>query len=140
MPRLTDHDYLKNHELLRTNREADNTAFVMLEAGEQWDLFRYYLPHEARGYPALLAHRSEITKLDPSLPHRAGKALHKMMKIKALLPEHREWKVNQPRIKKSVEKTITVFGSVRPDLDAKKFADIIVWAAREQAERERAHD
>lgn len=31
MARLTDHDYLKNHDLLRANRAADNIAFVMLD-------------------------------------------------------------------------------------------------------------
>lgn len=134
MPRLTDHDYLKNHELLRANRETDNTAFVMLSAGEQWDLFCYYLPHEVRSYSALLAHREEISRLDPSLPHRAGRALSKMVRIKELLPEYREWKATQPRIKKNAKKRIMVFGSVRPDLDPKKFADIIARIARERTD------
>jgi hypothetical protein len=135
MPRLTDHDYLKNHELLRASRETDNAAFVLLSAGEQWDLFRYYLPHEARSYSALLAHRAEISNLDPSLPHRAGRALTRMLRIKALLPEYREWAKAQPRMQKNADKRIVIFSEVKPELDARKFAEIISRVVREKSSR-----
>lgn len=132
MPRLTDHDYTKNHELLRTGRESDNAAFVLLSAGEQWDLFRYYLPHEVRGYPALLAHRIEISKLDPSLPQRAGRAFGRWRRIREGLPGYREYAEGRPRMKKNAEKRAVVFGEVHPELDAARMARIIVEAARER--------
>jgi hypothetical protein len=53
------------------NRGSDNTGSVMLSASEQWNLLSYYLLHEVRSVADLLAHRREISKLDPSLPHRA---------------------------------------------------------------------
>lgn len=137
MPRLTDHDYLQNHELLRADREVDNTAFVMLSAGEQWDLFQYYLPHQPHTPAALLAHRRDVAALDPSLPQRAGRAYAKLLKLKALLPEYRDWKAEQPRIKKNAKKQTVIFGQVKPDLIPEQFVKILLQAAREAAEQSR---
>ncbi|HWT40706.1 MAG TPA: hypothetical protein VN081_05595 [Dongiaceae bacterium] len=140
MARLTDHDYLKNHELLRTNRAADNTAFVMLDPSEQWDLFSYYLPHEVRGYPALLGHRAEVSRLDPSLPQRAGRAFQKFLINRENLSAYRTYAASKPRTKKNAPKQIYVFSEVKPELDPKRFVDIILRAAREQRERDASRD
>lgn len=132
MPRLTNSDYLKHHELLRVNHAADNTAFVLLDPTEQWDLFRFYLPHEIRTDSALLGHRAEISRLDPSLPQRAGRAFRKFLINNENLPTYRAYAETQPRVKKSAKKQVTVFSEVKPNLDAQKFADILIRAAREQ--------
>lgn len=104
MSRLTDHNFLKNHELLRTNRETDNTAFILLSADEQWDLFQYYLPHKAHKRAVLLAHRCEVSALDPSLPQRAGRAFRRWRRFREGLPGYREYAANRPRMKKNAEK------------------------------------
>lgn len=48
MPRLTDDAYLKNRKHLLVEKEAGNTAFVLLSAREQWDLLATICPTNAR--------------------------------------------------------------------------------------------
>jgi hypothetical protein len=132
MPRLTDHDYLQNHELLRIQRGSDNTAFVMLSVSEQWDLFQYYLPHKAHKRVVLLTHRREVSELDPSLPQRAGRAFSRWRRILANLPGYREYAADRPRMKKNAKKRVVIFSEVHPELDAARMARIIVEAARER--------
>lgn len=51
MPRLSNQDYLRNHAKLRADRADDDTTFILLTPGEQWDL---YLA-EQQGYQSLSA-------------------------------------------------------------------------------------
>lgn len=132
MARLTNHDYLKNHELLRANRASNSTAFVMLDASEQWDLFQYYLPHKAHKRAVLLAHRREVSELDPSLPQRAGRAFSRWRRIRERLPGYREYAASRPRMKKNAEKRVVVFSEVHPELDAARMARIIVETAKQR--------
>ena len=133
MSRLSDHAYIENYRLLRADHEGDRAAFVLLSAGEQWDLFQYYLPHKAHKRTALLAHRREVTDLDPSLPQRAGRAFSRWRRIRESLPGYREYAASRPRMKKNAEKRIVVYSKVTPEPDAARLARIIVDAARERA-------
>lgn len=130
MSRLTQTNYLRNHELLRADRAANRQAFVFLSASEQWDLFAYYLPHELREAAALLAHRQEISRLDPSLPQRAGRAFHHWRRIEAALPAYKAWVTKQPHLTSQKDRRVKVFGEVNPELDPKKFAEIIIELAK----------
>lgn len=77
--------------MLRADHEGDRAAFVLLGATEQWDLFQYYLPHKAHKRAELLAHRREVSALDPSLPQRAGRAFGRWRRIREGLPGYREY-------------------------------------------------
>lgn len=125
MARLTNHAYLQNHEQLRTARASDNTAFILLSPGEQWDLFRYYLPHKHLSAADLRAHRTEMSTLDPSLPQRAGRALHHLRRLQARLPDYQAMVMARPLPKKNSEKCPVVFSEVRPTVSPSDIAKII---------------
>src|SRR5690554_4290760 len=78
MPRLTDRDYLRNYELLRSYRMRGDCVFPLLRVSEQQALFSYYGFHERRGRVELLEHRRVISQIYPSLPHQAGRALARL--------------------------------------------------------------
>ena len=82
-----------------------------------------------------IAYRQEQTKREPSLPHKAGRAYAHFEQIIAV---DREQRALQPITKtvpmhgaKRPKKTVRVTGLVRPELDAKKFAEILVRVAIE---------
>lgn len=137
MPRLSDHDYLQNYELLRTERGSNQTAFLLLAPSEQWDLFSYYLPHEVRSYEALLAHRRRITELDPSLSQRAGKAFQKFRRIKDRLPKYLEYRRAAPKPKNGAPYKVRVFSQVNPDIDPDVMAKVLIGVGKEIQSRSR---
>lgn len=130
MPRLTNSIYLKQHELLRLSRGASHLGFALLSPTAQWDLFRYYLPHQAHPDQALLEHRRQVTALDPSLPQRAGRAFHHWRRIEATLPAYQAWATKQPHLTSQKDRRIKVFSEVNPELDPMKFAEIIIELAK----------
>lgn len=130
MPRLTNSTYLQQHELLRLSRGESHLGFALLSPTEQWDLFRYYLPHQAHPDRELLEHRVQATALDPSLPQRAGRALHHWRRIEAALPDYQAWVAKQPHPTSQKERRTKVFSEVNPDLDPKQFAEIIIELAK----------
>jgi len=129
MARLTNHQYLRNHELLRVGRDAAEPGFVLLSASEQWDLFQFYLPHSPKSHASLLRHRAEISRLDPSLPQRAGRAFMKLRRIEERLPAYREYAASQPRIKKNAQKNIVLFSEVHPEVNAEAYARAVIAVA-----------
>lgn len=75
MPRLTDADYLSQRKKLRSDWFDHHAhGFSYLSSREQYDLHRYFAVAKLFGEEELLAHRAEVTKTDPSLPQRAGRA------------------------------------------------------------------
>lgn len=119
--------------MLRADHEGDRAAFVLLSPDEQWDLFQYYLPHKAHERAVLLAHRREVSELDPSLPQRAGRAFSRWRRIRKGLPGYREYAACRPQMKKNTEKRVVVFSEVHPELDAARVARIIIEAAAERS-------
>lgn len=130
MPRLTNTTYLHQHELLRLSRGASHLGFALLSPTEQWDLFRYYLPHQAHPDHALLEHRIQISAIDPSLPQRAGRAYRHWRRIEAALPGYQAWVTKRPHSTSHKDRRIKVFSEINPELDPKKFAEIIIELAK----------
>jgi hypothetical protein len=131
VPRLTNAIYLEQHELLRLSRGESHVGFAPLTPNEQWDLFRYYLPHQVRPDQALFEHRVQITTLDPSLPQRAGRAFHHWRRIEAALPAYQACVAKQPHSTSQKDRRVKAFSEVNPELDPKKFAEIIIELARQ---------
>lgn len=76
MPRLTDFDYLQTYRELHAAWVSDPASFALLSAPEQWDLFGYFCIEHNLSDEWLLAYRREVTKVAPSLPQHAGRAIH----------------------------------------------------------------
>jgi hypothetical protein len=74
MPRLTNQDYLaRRHLLIRAWKQVSH-LYSVLPTNQQWDLHRYYQTLVGATPNQLLANRAELTKADPSFPHRTGKS------------------------------------------------------------------
>lgn len=89
--------------------------------------------HMSRLRADLLAHRREVSALNPSLPQRAGRAFSRWRRIKEGRPGYREYAASRPRMKKNAEKQIVVFSEVHLELDAARMARIIIEAAAERS-------
>lgn len=74
MPRLTIQLYLARHHDLKTAWIKAPQLFEVLAPRAYWDLHEYYQPTKDLTDQQLLGHRRWISRRDPSLPQRAGKA------------------------------------------------------------------
>lgn len=82
MPRLTSTEYLIRHQMLKRIWNNDRRQFSLLSYNQQRDLHDFFQPTSELDDQALLDKRSEITELDPSLPHRASKAFLAILRSK----------------------------------------------------------
>jgi hypothetical protein len=74
MPKLTNEDYLKRHDLLAQLWETDSGSYSHLNYQQQHDLHNYYVPTKQLSELELRAHRRKVSKQDHSLPQRASRA------------------------------------------------------------------
>jgi len=122
MPRLTDRDYLRNYELLRSYRMRGDRAFPLLKVSEQQALFSYYGFHERRGRAELLEHRRVISRIYPSLPHQAGRALTHLNYLREHPREPRKVLEPRRRGRPKASRAFSLAFEVRPEPDVKQLA------------------
>lgn len=79
MARLLPCSYLSRHRCLRHLWLNADGVFANLTYTEQLDLHRYYSPAIDEPDEVHLAHRAWISKQDPSLAQRAGRAYAKLI-------------------------------------------------------------
>lgn len=135
MPRLTDITYLATHQELRSVWLEDPTRFAILNAREQWALHGYFVPEHDLTDETLLVYRREVTKVDPSLPQRAGRAYTQWQMKKTPLAEYRKQShVPVPGKKRTREYEVTVLSLVQPEIDAQRFTRAILAAFEDHRE------
>lgn len=140
MARLTDITYLATHQELRFAWLKDPARFALLSAAEQWALHGYFAPEHSLSDERLLAYRREVSKVDPSLPQRAGRALSKWRMKKAPLAMYRKRSHSPtPGTKRSRDYSVTVFSLVHPEVDPRKITHALMSAFvdHEEATRKR---
>ncbi len=101
----------------------------MLSPTEQWTLHSYYEFTKHLTDTESLAHRAAITRTDPSLPHRAGKAFSRLRLFADRLSNHRD-KIAVPdyqktKHRKGASTRLTVFSEVHPEIDVAKMIDAL---------------
>jgi hypothetical protein len=129
MPKLTNEDYLKRHDLLGRLWEQNQRAYSYLSYQQQRDLHDYYVPTKSLTDLELLAHRKRVTKQNPSLPQRASRAFAAL----------RQGKVTKPiSVSESRGRQISARALARPEIDAKKLARALLQMAEEMTPEERA--
>ncbi len=121
MPRLTDRDFLENHELLRSHRIRGDTVFARLGLGEQRALFSYYHFHVHCEKSALLEHRRAVTQANPSLPHQAGRALRRWRSLPDQQRAPRQ-SAKSPGTQQGDLRSFSLAFELRPDPDVKQVA------------------
>ena len=103
----------------------------MLSSTEQWMLRSYYEFTKHLTDDELLAHRAAVSKVQPSLPHRAGKAFSRLRLFSERLVEYRAAPHPNTR-KKGSPYGVRVFSRVNPDIDPKVMAKILMEIVAEQ--------
>jgi hypothetical protein len=101
----------------------------MLGPSEQWTLHSYYEFTKHLSDQELLAHRAIVSKTQPSLPHRAGKAFARLRLFSDRLSTHQD-KISaagyqKTKHRKGAPTHLTVFGEVHPEIDVAKMFDAL---------------
>lgn len=105
----------------------------MLSPPEQWTLHSYYEFTKHLSDDQLLAHRAAVSRAQPSLPHRAGKAFAKLLTFTKRLEAYRA--VPHPNTrKKGAPYEVRVLSQVNPDIDPNVIAKILIEIAREHSQ------
>ena len=135
MTRLTSTTYLIQHHQLKDEWFSESGgAFIMLSPTEQWALHSYYEFTKRLTDHELLAHRATVSKAQPSLPHRAGKAIAKLSSFTKELEAYRSAPYPNTR-KKGAPRNVRVLSQVNPDIDPKAMAEILIEAMKERSHR-----
>lgn len=121
MPRLTDYSYLQTYKELRAAWLSDPVSFALLTPNEQWDLFGYFCIEHELSDARLLAYRREVSKIDASLPQRAGRAAQvwrkKLPRLEAYRQRPRRGQRTKQRSKRYI---VTIFSAVHPEIDPQR--------------------
>lgn len=110
MPRLTNTEYLIRQEILKRVWKVKRGDFGYLSFQQQRDLHDYFAASKELTDEELLEHRQDVSKLDPSLPHRASKAF-----LAFLRPP-----------KSMATSRVTVRPIVRPEMDFLDLAEALL--------------
>lgn len=80
MAKLLDDEYLVRSAMLHRVWEHNPRAYSFLTHQQQRDLHDYFLMSQSMTNEELLAHRKRVSRSDPSLPQRAGRALKELLR------------------------------------------------------------
>lgn len=141
MPRLTTLDYLNHRAALRKEWfESNGYAFAFLTPTQQFQLHDYYAFTKELAPLDILEHRERVSADGSSLPQQAGRAFTHIRPFLDLeiIPQAPSAKTDRKRTWTAGNRRVKVFSLVKPELDPKEIADILVRAALEQARRQRA--
>ena len=100
----------------------------MLSPSEQWTLHSYYEFTKHLSDDQLIAHRAAVSKAQPSLPHRAGKAFTRLRLFSDRLSKHQgfdTWLSERVKHRKGTPTQLTVFSDVHPEIDVAKLIDAL---------------
>lgn len=137
MPRLTAQHYLELHAILQGQWLTNPRPFSYITAKQQWDIHAYFQPHRQWSDAGLLAYRKQVTIADPSLPHRAGRALKKLIEntrhMEALAVQASTSTDSKHHIGNM--KPVAIYPLVKPEIDTHKIARALVgyanWKVRQ---------
>ena len=137
MTRLTNTTYLIQHHQLKSEWFSEGGgAFALLSPTEQWTLHSYYEFTKSLSDKELCAHRAAVTRAQPSLPQRAGKAIAHLALFSERLEAYRASPHPETR-RKGAPYKVRVFSHVNPDLDPDVMAKILIDVRKEIQSRSR---
>ena len=135
MPRLTNPDYLEQRHRLMIAWEFRPHLIAELELYEQHALHDFFAMSREMYDDDAIAHRQNMTKLEPSLPHKAGRAYGHFEQIVATDRERRAAPAPIESVPmrgaKRSKKTVRVTALVKPELDIQGLARAIMNLAKE---------
>lgn len=145
MPRLTNTNYLQQrHHLCHLWFAQDGGSVSRLSATEQWDLHGFYGITEQFDEKQILAYRAEVTREQPSLPQRAGRAYahlqaieHQLAKLPPRTPVMKDGKRRNHRSK---DLNIQVRALVHPVINYEKLASALLEHAQNELRHQADED
>ncbi|OZD55610.1 hypothetical protein CH252_07085 [Rhodococcus sp. 06-1477-1B] len=139
MPRLTNLDYLEQRRRLMSAWEFSPHLIAELEFRQQRALHDFFAVSHEMYDEEVIAYRQAQAKSFPSLPQRAGRAY---VCFEEIVAEDRRRRAMAPTETVQVSgakrprKIVRVVGLVRPQIDTKKIAEILVQLAIEDSGNE----
>ena len=138
MPRLTNSHYLDIHRKLRTCWLEHQFLFATIEAHEQWDLHSYFKPYAGMPDAELIEHRKAITKQNPGLPQRAGRAFAHLRRNNEAIARPQA-QATKPVATTSKQRNsagpLKVYPLVNPEPDYRQLARAFIRIARGMKEK-----
>lgn len=131
MPRLNTPTYLNHHHQLKELWLIDQSAFSYLSPSDQLALHKYFQFASEMTQAELIAHRRNVHALDPSLPHRAGRAYAKLL---------RGEEAQVPYTEVSDGRRISVRPVMRPEPDLHMLAKACIHMALDDLKRDSRED
>jgi hypothetical protein len=125
MPRLTTKHYLEIHQMLNYHWFNDPAPYRNLSAKEQWDLHKFFWGYKELSDVALCEHRRTVSKQDPGLPQRAGRALSRFKRVVERRARIEPRQLSFKRAPKGGYKMVA-YPLVRPELDLAQLARTII--------------
>lgn len=141
MPRLTNPRYLRLHHILKGQWFTDPRSFSLITANEQWDIHAYFQPHKHLTDAELLEHRKQVTAADPSLPHRAGRALRQLIENVRQAEAQANATLAPKRVGgRGIKNTaaIRIHPLVQSEIDVQKLARAMIGLAEWQLKEEKS--
>lgn len=129
MPKLTNREYFLRHNVLARLWDKDKRAYYYLSYQQQRDLHDYYVPTRPLSELELMAHRKRVTKQNPSLPQRAGRAFGAM---------YRGEFTPVPVTTGRGDKQVFIRGLASPELDIAKLSKLLSSMLKTMTPEERA--
>lgn len=139
MPHMSHNTYLDRHAFLAHAWEHYPTLLAMVGPAEQRDLHRYYPTTHDHDELALSRHRKEVSKDDPSLPHRTGRSFTLVYQTFCRAYEFsggEELRFHQAiaaLASSHVPGSGKTLAILRPEIDLGQLADALVKLARHEA-------
>jgi hypothetical protein len=138
MPRLTNKQYLARRAFLA---KIWQSAFIMLDPGQQQALHAYYQPTKDWTNEEALAHRQAVTKRRPSLPAQTGKYFNQLCDW---MDDAAEQAAKQPatspvpqvRVPAGKRGPLRVRSLMKPEPDARLVAFALIDFVKEQQKLE----
>jgi hypothetical protein len=132
MPRLNNTNFLKAHHWLRQLWLEDIGNYAQLYPPDQTELHLFFCPSKDWSDDKLIEHRQIMSKADPSLPQRAGRALKRFELVRAgelayLPPVH-----VTPAKGRQRGHNISVRVVMRPEPDLQRLARALLQLTPEQ--------
>lgn len=131
MPRVSKLEQFNHYQKLREAYLAWPMALIRLAPPDQAAIALFYQPEREHTLESLRAMQQEMKQLEPSLPHRAGKAYIKVLRLLPLVQE----RASRPR-RKGAPYELFVFSELNESIDPAEMARIILRMAMEAEERD----
>jgi hypothetical protein len=134
---MNPEDYIECRNRLAKDWTEDNSFMSLIEPSEQWDLHAYFEFHKDKNDDEALSHQANIAACEPDLEVSALAAFRRLVAELNAAHARATSKTATPaptaRSGRKHDYQIEVRSVVRPELDARLMAEVVIGLARQLA-------